>query len=548
MQHDGRKGRGKGHIKQQRGMVLVLAVLLVSGLLLIAGTSSLNSTGQTKITSVELDNTRTFYAAEAGVEWGASELRTLLLSNLDPTQEQLNQLPSPSIQGFTFNRYQIAKTGALTQETISSGDYTGLYGYVQRYVVQARASSNRRSAEIQREIQHQYIPLFQFGVFYDKDLEIIPGPTMTFAGRVHTNANLYMAAETGISCNSYVTAVGAYRHYRKDNNAIDPPGYVRVKDQAGVYQDVWRGSYWLDSRRATWAPDALALWGGMFRDQSHGLAVLKLPLPPASDQHVIVERGVVGDDATTREAKYWYKAAIRYVDGVLTDSLGNPLNHPGVYTYTANKFWDARQSRWMDVVDINISAMVAGGYSPSNGILYVTNNSGDAPAIRLINAQTLPSIGLTIATDLPLYVKGHYNTTPKRGSALLCDAITLLSPNWLDSKSNQALNNRVATAMSINACIMTGHVSSVENSSYSGGLENLFRFLEKWTGVSMTFRGSIIDLWFSQRATAPWSYGVFYTAPNRNWGFDTDLLSPSNWPPGTPRVHTIQRAAWRQIS
>ena len=544
----GPTGQGRGRRMNERGLVMLVAMLLMTGLLFVAGTSALRSTRQTQVTAVELDNVRTFYAAEGAVEWGCGELRTLLESSVDPTQAQLDQLSPPSLSGYTVDQHQVTKVGALTEEVISSGDYTGLRGYVQRYTVQSQVSSDRRSAAIVREIQHQFIPLFQFGVFYEDDLEIFPGPAMTFAGPIHTNGSLYMGAETSIQCQSTVTAVGKYWHFRKDNGNVDTPGPVNVKDQFGAWQNVWRGSYWLDNRRADWANQALALWNGNFRDSSHGLSTLRLPIPPAADQHLIVERGVAGDGTQEREAKYWYKATIRYVNGALTDSSGNPLTQPGVYTYTANKFYDDRENRWVDVVDINIGTMISGGYAPSNGIIYISHASGDYPAVRIINAQTLPVGGLTIATDLPLFVKGNYNTTPKRGSALLCDAITLLSPSWNDGVSGGPLSGRVASNMSINACIMTGHVATDSSSTYSGGLENLFRFLENWSGKTTTYRGSIIDLWYSRRATSDWSYGSFYTAPNRNWAFDTDLLSPANWPPGTPRVQTVQRGIWRQIS
>jgi hypothetical protein len=531
-------------------MVMMVAMVLLAGLIFVAGTAAIRSTRQTQVSAVELDNLRTFYAAEGAVEWGAGQLKALLNSQLDPTQNDLNTLGAPTLPGYTVDLYNITKVGSLTSEMISSGEYSGLQGFVQRYTVQARVSSSRRTSEIVREIQHQFIPLFQFGVFYEKDLEIYPGPNMTFAGPIHTNGDLYMGAETHIWCNSQVTAVGHYWHYRKDGSHPDPVGAVDVKDALGFYQNVWRGTYWLDNRLSTWATDALTLWKGTFRDAAHGLTTLRLPLPPAADQHVIVERGVAGDGALERDAKYWYKASVRYVDGTLTDSAGHVLSQPGVYTYTANKFWDARQSKWVDVVEINVGTMISGGYVPPNRILYISHRNGDAPVVRVTNAATLPTGGLTIATDLPLYVKGNYNSTAKKGSSLLCDALTLLSPSWSDasSSSSSSLSSRVASDMTINACIMTGHVGTINGSTYSGGLENIFRFLETWDGKTVTYRGSIIDLWYSQFQTAGWSYGVYYTAPNRNWGFDTDLLSPSNWPPGTPRVHTVQRGKWRQIS
>ena len=41
------------------------------------------------------------------------------------------------------------------------------------------------------------IPVFQFGVFSDSDLSYFAGPNFDFQGRVHTNGNLFLAANYG---------------------------------------------------------------------------------------------------------------------------------------------------------------------------------------------------------------------------------------------------------------------------------------------------------------------------------------------------------------
>lgn len=543
------KGGKFGRKNGQKGVIMIAAVVMLAGLMFIATTSSLNSIGTSKVETTALDETRTFYAAEAAVEWGADQLRDLLMVDLDPDDSVLDSLPTPNMDGYEYDLYEVSRIPGVTQEIITAGDYQGLIGFVSRYNITARAQSDRSSTTINREVQHQFIPLFQFGVFYDEDLEINPGPEMTFEGRVHTNADLYMGAGTGINCNSYVTAGGYYYHYRKDNGHIDEPGPVNIKDQFGTYQNVWRGSYWLDNRRADWAEQSLSVWGGQVRDRAHGMSTLRLPLPPAADQHEIIERAdSVSDGPQEIESKYWYKAGWRYVDGVLRDSANTVLAPGSRITYATHVFYDDREDRWMDVVTIDIARMVSDSVWPANGIIYLSDYRTSNAVVRIKNGSRLPVTGLTIATDLPLYVWGHYNTVNKRGSALLCDAITFLSPNWLDANSNRSLSNRVPTAMNVNACIMTGHVPTIDGGNYSGGLENLLRFLENWGSQWVTYRGSMIDLWYSRFNTRPWVYGGYYTAPKRNWGFDTDLLDPDNWPPGTPKVHTVQRGAWRQIS
>jgi hypothetical protein len=156
---------------------------------------------------------------------------------------------------------------------------------------------------------------------------------------------------------------------------------------------------------------------------------------------------------------------------------------------------------------------------------------------------------MTIATNNPLYTFGNFNTSNKKPAALMADAITILSGNWNDGSSGQGINSRVASATQVNACFMTGNTETgAHGQGYNGGLENLPRFLEKWDGVNFTWRGSMVDLWYSRQATGAWSYGNVYTAPNRDWAFDNDLLNVNNLPPGTPMINIVQRTKWAQRS
>ena len=84
-------------------------------------------------------------------------------------------------------------------------------------------------------------------------------------------------------------------------------------------------------------------------------------------------------------------------------------------------------------------------------------------------------------------------------------------------------------------------------SPYGGGLENFPRFLESWSGFSLTFRGSLVSLSFAQQATGLWSYGSYYQAPIRDWRFDTRFNLPENMPPGTPVVGNVIHTAFRPI-
>jgi hypothetical protein len=77
-----------------------------------------------------------------------------------------------------------------------------------------------------RGVQVALIPVFQFGVFSDSDLSYFPGPMFNFKGRVHTNGNLFLAADAGpLILNSNVTAHGEIIRDRLANGFSNGSNY-----------------------------------------------------------------------------------------------------------------------------------------------------------------------------------------------------------------------------------------------------------------------------------------------------------------------------------
>ena len=271
---------------------------------------------------------------------------------------------------------------------------------------------------------------------------------------------------------------------------------------------------------------------------------LNLPVVAAGEPVDMIEREQNNPDS------YELKAGLKIVGGTASYKTGtgtwqdvtSTLTSDG--TLTTKTFYNAREQKNVTSYDIDISKLNTSGYFPSNGIIYASRAtvSGTEQAVRLVNGSTLAA-PLTVATSNPLYIQGSYNTVSKKPAAVFTDALTILSNSWNDANSTKSLSNRVASNTIANVSFLTGNTNS-QNSHYSGGLENLPRFLESWSGKSFTYRGSMIDLWFSQQATGLWSYGSYYTAPTRDWAFDVDLLNPANLPPGTPLVNIVQNLSW----
>ena len=214
-----------------------------------------------------------------------------------------------------------------------------------------------------------------------------------------------------------------------------------------------------------------------------------------------------------------------------------------------------------------------------NGILYVTDvsdSSTHATGVRVLNGSSLPdgtnssapTAGLTVVSNNAAYIVGDYNTggVPPVDSgsnlaaarnvtgytvqpaAIIADAVTVVSANWTASNYNSQsnVNSRTPTNTTINTALISGIVPT-SSTAYSGGVENFIRLLENWSGYRLTYYGSMINLYASQQATAPWGNSNYYAAANRNWYFDTNFTDPTKLPPGTPSIRSIKRGQWVQL-
>jgi hypothetical protein len=131
----------------------------------------------------------------------------------------------------------------------------------------------------------------------------------------------------------------------------------------------------------------------------------------------------------------------------------------------------------------------------------------------------------------------------------MSDSLTILSSLWVDMNSSKSISSyRDATNTTINAAIITGIVPSTgpAQTQYSGGVHNLPRLLENWTGDTLTLNTSIVNLYNSQVATKPFLWpGTYYYAPTRQFSYDINFANPNRQPPpGTPNLSVMLRSSW----
>ena len=531
-------GWRKPRIDRDNGSALVTVMIFVAvGTLMLASVAQWASTHNI-MAARQVEFERTQYVAEAGTEKIFAAIRNSLLSTgQSPSQAVLNGFATTwiptaaddpifgSYQYITssgqLNQIVVTLTGASSIQSISSGTYVGLNSLSTPYQIIARANGINRpislTTGVMRTVQIQQIPIFQFAIFYNLDLEMEPGPNMTINGRVHTNNNLYVA----------------------------PLGQLVFNNNVTVGQNVYNNPMPGDTHESGWIPPA---YNGTLTDQVNPL---NLPVGTSSP-HALLELPPGGTDPLA-SSRFYDLAGLRIQvnnTGVsATNGSGQTVTLSSAVISTSKTLYNYREGKTIAITQIDLGQLAVKGQMPANGIIYVDDTrTGTAEnAVRLIDGSSLPTTGLTVATPNPIYVQGNYNTADAP-AALFADSINILSGNWNDANSNQPLTSRTATNTTVNAGFFAGIVPTSGN-NYSGGVENFPRFLENWTGSTFTYTGSMVAMFASQIGTGKWQIGGnYYNPPTRNWSFDVQFMDPTRLPPGTPSVRTISRVSWAQVN
>jgi len=530
-------------LRSNRGLAAFIALIVMIMLTLIGIAAIKISNDEVNIAGNELNEMKAFYGAEAGLERASAAIQ----NQYDATGYPPTTMPSGNE---TINdvivAYNATDNGAAVQKPLSIGTLAGLNATIKTYTIKSTGISQIDNSQVvlTQNFECALVPLFQFAVFYGNDLEIAPGPDMSLLGRVHSNGNIWLQAGSNLYMDSYVTCSGDLLHGRKGPGSVDN-GNVFIKDTEGNHQNMKNGDgTFLTSASTDWYDSATVRWGGRVQDGAFGQSELNLPLSTVGDPHKIIERASGNPDS------YENKAGLKIMNGRAYSPIGavwtdvTALLPAG--TITTGSFTDGREGQVVNSTDVDMTLLASSGYIPANGVIYSSDQrAGSYNALRLKNGSDIGS-PLSVYSENPMYVQGDYNTVNKQPAALAGDAITFLSNSWDDTKSTQPVGSRNASSTTCNASIVTGNTNTT-SSDYNGGLENLPRFLENWNGDDFTYKGSMVNLWNSQQATGPWSYGSYYTAPNRIWSYDSDLDDPTKLPPETPQIRVFQRTGWKQM-
>ncbi|HSY66796.1 MAG TPA: hypothetical protein VK829_19555 [Terriglobales bacterium] len=198
-----------------RGFTLIASLMLMLimsgvaiGLLMMVNTEG-------KVGGQDVQNNLAFHAAEGGIEHMTSDLANMFQNIQSPTAGQIAALSADAPANSAVMSYPVYTLTAATKADgtlstsfgqITSGPFQGLYAQVIPISLQVTASTFAGVAgngtvgdevNMSRTVEVALIPVFQFGVFSESDLSFFAGVNLNFAGRTHTNGDLYLDAGTG---------------------------------------------------------------------------------------------------------------------------------------------------------------------------------------------------------------------------------------------------------------------------------------------------------------------------------------------------------------
>ena len=232
----------------------------------------------------------------------------------------------------------IASTTSLALITDTNDPNYGLQVMTAKIPVIASAQMTHPAlgsvrAYVEQDLLANLVPLFQFGVFYNGDLEVSPGADMVLSGPVHTNGNLIARCQSTFSnivqFTDRVSVVGGlfartgykgtiYNEYDTADAGPGGTGPLYFQNPSGTVtnimnsSNVWRDHYYGNSTVTTTSLSnfktfATNTYAGNLTTSVHNVAKLQLPGlddTASNAAHVCIEPASSADTAAQVASKF----------------------------------------------------------------------------------------------------------------------------------------------------------------------------------------------------------------------------------------------------
>lgn len=473
----------------QEGFALVLALTLLAVMTLMVLTYSIVTVNNLRVNKNSTNTNMGIFPAEGGMNARAERIRqkfvgfrvpegsgplrgtTTVPCTADNLGDKDMACETLNLSGRTVQTY--VNQGTTRTYTLGAGeDFSGLSVIETPFTVYGQALNDQNNPEAITSLtfKSRLVPLFQFAVFFDKDLEFDNTASLNLTGPVHTNGNLFLDGKLTINGNtSKVSAAGEiYRGHKQDSRCDDTP---KVGDASNTLKSVD-----MTCRTAISSDTLKSTWGIKMRR-----AIDPLTVPTVADLQPVVgnsywdradARILLKQVASNAATDASWQVSLVNADKTTLVSLANSATGPCNYGYQTDpsgtigmgrmlsvhrNFRDNREGAARRMVDVDVKKLLTclhikrttldlGGAtvdtddndindkSDDGLVVYMTVDDSNyakkaqAPTsgafikndygFRLINGDELkaddaraPAIrGLTFVSDQAVYLLGDYNT------------------------------------------------------------------------------------------------------------------------------------------
>jgi Tfp pilus assembly protein PilX len=300
--------------KGERGSAIVISLFVLALISVFVALALTRSSAEAMAVGNETAEARTFYAAQGSLEMMTRNFNKVFETKLNPTVQDLNNIRNAAVPGMTNYTFvqELDQTSSRQNVVLSGGPYSGLYAIRDNWRIRSTATDNQGiQVQLTRNILNSRIPIFQFGIFYDDDLELFRPPRFSFGGRVHSNRNFFVSpGSEGVYFDSKVTAAGEIvtQSWRNWYTGDSSNAQTFIKNASGVFQqlqptmgsvlnttsgasnNIFAGTDLPPSRENTSFSTQAAIFDG---NLEHETQVLRLPLKVGypTDLVEIIRRG-----------------------------------------------------------------------------------------------------------------------------------------------------------------------------------------------------------------------------------------------------------------
>lgn len=225
----------------ERGSAIVISLFVLALITVFVALALSRTSAEATAVGNETAEARTFYAAQGSLETMTRNFNKVFETKLNPSTTDMASIqsnaPTASLPGFTFNQ-ELLQTSTRENVVLTGGPYSGLYAVRDNWRLRTTATDNVGvQVQLTRNILNSRVPIFQFGIFYEDDLELFRPPRFSFGGRVHSNRHFFISPGTeGVYFNSKVTTSGQVvtQSWRNWNTGDSGNNQTFIKNASGT--------------------------------------------------------------------------------------------------------------------------------------------------------------------------------------------------------------------------------------------------------------------------------------------------------------------------